>query len=120
MTAAQRTRRDIGYGCFLVVGAASLVFNLTHTMSIGVLIVLWLATASFLAVPLGIVLSIVCWRDGFLPFLSFLTILFIAELMTESGSVGFYNTTTGLYGILVLVIGAGWFLVRRWRVKLHP
>jgi hypothetical protein len=64
---------------------------------------------------MGIYFSIVLWRDPVLPALSILTILMIAEIVTEAGSVTFYNATAWVYGILVLVLDANWFLLRRRR-----
>jgi len=65
------------------------------------------------------VLSIVQWRDGLLPVLSALTIALIIEVATEAGTVDFYNASTAIYGVVVLVIVASWFLLRRRRVSLQ-
>ena len=115
-------QRDLGYACFLVVGAASLLSTLAEIIDAGLLLVaLWLFFFSLVTVPIGIFLSIVCWRDGLLPALSVLTLAFVVEGATEAGSVRFYNASTSLYGVLVLLIVASWFGFRRWRVNpAHP
>lgn len=110
-------QRDIAYACFLVVGVAGACGTLATWYPGFILVALWLVLPALVAMPVGIVLSIGCWRDGLLPVLSALTIAFVIEVATEAGSVEFYNASTALYGVLVVVIVASWFLFRRWRVR---
>ena len=56
-------------------------------------------------------------KDVILPLLSVLTILMVVEVITEAGSVAFYNATDWVYGILGTILVASWFLIRRWRVS---
>jgi len=80
---------------------------------IGFLVLIPLALITLVSVPFGIYFSIVLRRDVVLPLLSVLTILMIVEIVTEAGSVTFYNATGLVYGLLVLVLEASWFLLRR-------
>jgi len=82
---------------------------------IGFLVLIPSALAALVAVPIGLYYSIELWKDGVLPLLSILTMLMIAEFVTEAGSVDFYNATGLVYGILVLMLEASWFLFRRGR-----
>jgi Ca2+/Na+ antiporter len=83
---------------------------------IGFLVLIPLSLAALVSVPTGIYLSIVLRKDIVSPLLSVLTILMLAEVITEAGSVAFYNATAWVYGFLVIILEASWFLVRRWRV----
>jgi hypothetical protein len=82
---------------------------------IGFLVLIPLAMAALVTGLIGIFYSIVLWRDGVLPLLSVLTILMVLEIATEAGSVTFYNASGLVYGLLVLVLEASWFLLRRQR-----
>lgn len=123
MTAAERRKHDIAYGCFLAPGAVSLIAAIAGAIpmdsgtagGIGFLVLIPLAMVALVAVPVGVFYSIVFRRDGVLLLLSILTIFMLAEVVTEAGSVEFYNATGLVYGILVLVLEASWFLLRRRR-----
>jgi hypothetical protein len=82
---------------------------------IGFLVLIPLALIALISAPFGVYLSVVLRQDAVLPLLSILTILMLVELLTEAGSVKFYNASVLVYGILVLVLEASWFLLRRWR-----
>ena len=82
---------------------------------IGFLVLIPLTLAALISVPTGICFSIVLRRDAVLPLLSVMTIFMLAEVVTEAGSVTFYNATMSVYGILVVVLEASWFLLRRQR-----
>jgi hypothetical protein len=122
VTPAQRRMHDIAYACFLVPGTISLAITIGSAFPMddgtaggfGFLVLVPLAVLSLATIPIGIYCSVVLWRDGVLPCLSILTILLIVEVMTEAGSVAFYNASTGpVYGVIVLVLEASWFLWRR-------
>jgi hypothetical protein len=120
VTAAQRRKHDLAYACFLVPGAISLASAIPMggeaAGALGFMVLVPLALLALVTIPIGIFYSAVLWRDGVLPCLSILTVLLIVEVMTESGSVAFYNAATGpVYGMLVLVLEASWFLWRRRR-----
>lgn len=74
-----------------------------------------LTLLTLVSVPTGIYFSVVLRKDIVLPLLSVLTILMVAEIVTEAGSVEFYNATAWVYGGLGTILEASWFLVRRWR-----
>ena len=129
MPDTQRAKRDIAYGCFLPPGIASTVTAIGNVVpmdtgmagGVGFLVLLPLAMMSLITIPIGITLSILCWRDGVLPVLSVLTILWVTEIVTEAGSVQFYNAATGtVYAALVFTLTGSWFLVRRWLIKPQP
>ena len=113
-------QRDAAYACFLVVSVASVCVTLATLNENLIVVALWLVLPALPAMLIGIVLSILQWRDGLLPLLSALTIAFIIEVATEAGTTDFYNATTAMYGVVVLVIVASWFLLRRRRVALQP
>lgn len=123
MTHAERTKRDIAYCCFLPLGMVSLIAAIDSAIpmdsgtagGMGFLVLIPLTLVALISIPMGIYFSIVLWRDPVLPALSILTILMIAEIVTEAGSVTFYNATAWVYAILVLVLEANWFLLRRRR-----
>jgi hypothetical protein len=124
-----RSKRDIAYGCFLFPAAACLSAVMAEVVLpndglndgiaarilYGVLFLSGLA--SLAAIPLGVIYSIVFWRDGVLPLLSILTILIIGMVGNALAGVdvpGFYGP---LYVILVLILEASWFL---WRRRAYP
>jgi hypothetical protein len=109
-------QRDAAYACFLVVGIAGACATLASLYPDFILIALWLVLPALPAMLTGMILSIVQWRDGLLPLLSALTIALLVEVATEAGTVEFYNASTAIYAVLVLLIVASWFLLRRRRV----
>ncbi len=124
MIPAQRGKHDLAYACFLVPLALSAVIAIgtfapiddATAAGLGLAVAVPLALAALIAVPVGIGFSVVLWRDGILPCLSVLTVLWIVEVITQAGSVAFYNATTGpIYASFVLVLEASWFLWRRMR-----
>jgi hypothetical protein len=84
---------------------------------VGFLVLIPLALLGLISVPTGIYLSFVLRDDVVLPLLSVLTLLMVVEVITEAGSVAFYNATAWVYGVLGTILVASWFLVRRWRVS---
>ncbi len=123
MTAAQRSKHDIAYVCFIPPGLVSLVAALARAIpmssgtagGIGFLVLIPLSLLALISIPIGIYLSIVLRRDVMLPLLSVLTILMLAEVVTEAGTVAFYNASSKIYGLLNLFCQATWFLFRRRR-----
>ena len=118
------TKHDLAYACFLPPGLVSLISAVSTVIpmssgtagGIGFLVLIPLSLAALVSIPAGIYLSIVLRNDIFLPLLSILTILRLVEIVTEAGSVWFYNATGWVYGIVLMIVEASWFLVRRWRV----
>jgi hypothetical protein len=86
-----------------------------------------LMLASLAALPIGAFYSIVFWRDGGLPLLSFLTISMVAIVVTVvydqsargnvADSFGAPYGMLALIGVLVLIVEASWFL---WRRRAYP
>ena len=114
-----RRKHDVAYGCFLIPGVACVVAAIAGAFSmkdenaaaIGFFVLIPLTLVALAAVPIGIFYSIVLWRDCVLPLLSIFTItlvvIFLAggESMMELGGL--------IYGILVLILEASWFFLRR-------
>ena len=129
MTPVQRRRHDLAYACFLFPFAISAVVAIGSVVPVddatvaglGFMVLMPLALIALIRVPIGIYFSFVLWRDGVLPALSILTIPLVVEVMTDAGSVSFYNATTGpIYASLAVVLEASWFLWRRWRAVPSP
>ena len=116
-------RHDLAYACFLPPGIVSLVSAVGTVIpmssgvagGIGFLVLIPLTLVALVSVPTGMYLSIVLRKDVVLPLLSILTILALVEVITEAGSVAFYNATAWVYGVLVMILEVSWFFGRRWR-----
>lgn len=123
-----RSKYDLAYGCFLFCGASALVVGIMGAIPmdsgaagvLGFLVAIPLALASIGALVVGIVLTLLLWRHWPLLLLSGMTILFVAEIVTEAGPVAFYNAVPFLYGIGSLAICGTWFSVLRAKVFPKP
>ncbi|MCH7603193.1 MAG: hypothetical protein IIB54_10530 [Planctomycetes bacterium] len=82
---------------------------------LGFLVAIPLFLTSLVAMVSGLVLSVRLWKDRPLVILSGMSILFIAEFLTEYGSTAFYNAVPVVYGVGVVAISSVWFLVLRRR-----
>jgi hypothetical protein len=71
--------------------------------------------ASYIAMLVGIVLSIRLWRHWPLIALAVLSVLHITETITGYGSTAFQNAVPVAYGVGVAAISGMWFLVLRSR-----
>ncbi len=118
-----RRKHDIAYGCFLVPAAFCLIAAIadavpmkdTNAAFIGFFVLIPLALAGVVAILIGVIFSIVFWRDGVLPILSVLTlILVIVAAVVSKGGVKM-DVYGLIYAILVLVLEGSWFLARRHR-----
>jgi len=99
-----------------MLGIASIIpMDDANIAGIGFLVLIPLALVTLISVPTGIYFSFMLRKDAVLPLLSVLTIFVLAEVVTEAGSATFYEATIGAYGIIVMVIEANWFLLRRRR-----
>lgn len=87
---------------------------------VGFLIAIPLAVASVAALVVGIVLSLLLWRHWPLLLLAAMTILFVAEVITEAGTAALYNAAPFLYGIGSLAICGIWFFVVRGKTFPTP
>jgi hypothetical protein len=123
-----RFKYDLAYGCFLFCGASALVIGVMGAFSmdsgaagvLGFLVAIPLALASIAALVVGIVLSLSLWRHRPLLLLAGMSILFVAEVVSEAGSVAFYNAAPFLYGIGSLAICGIWFAVLRGKTFPKP
>lgn len=126
MANPQMRMHDLAYVCFLIPGVVSAVIAIGSAIPMdsgmaggfGLMLLVPLAIAALVTAPVGIVLSIICRKDGILPLLSVLTILCVTEIATEAGSAAFYKLTTGpVYAVLVLGLVGSWFFLRRERIE---
>lgn len=123
-----RFKYDLAYGCFLFCGASALVVGVMGAIpmdsgaagGLGFLVAIPLALAFIAAVVVGIVLSLVLWRHWPLLLLAAMTILFVAEIVTEAGNAALYNAAPFLYGIASLAICGIWFFVVRGKAFPAP
>jgi len=114
-------KHDLAYLCFLPPAIVSLISAAGTIMPInngiaggaGMLILIPLSIISMASIPIGIFLSVLYRRDIVLPVLSILTMLLLAELVSETGSATFYNASVWVYGMLVILLEIRWFLKKR-------
>jgi hypothetical protein len=116
-----RARNDVAYVCFLIPGLFALFSTIGPMITsdpgvagvVGLLVLVPLALAAAVAIPVGIILTFVGGREPMLFLLSVLTSVAVVELVGEFGGAIVLNAFFGLYGVLVVVLAAAWFLVRR-------
>ena len=117
------SERDIAQGCFLLCGLTALVISGAEAISMdqntaigfGFFVAIPLALASLCAMLAGIALT-VRNRNMMLVALSAMSLLFVAEIATEFGSIAFYRAVPLVYGFGVVAISGVWFLVLRKRM----
>ncbi len=115
------TRHDKAYLCFLLPGLLSLVSRIASLIpmdtgisgGIGFLVLIPLALASIVTTVYGIYLTIVLHDDKFLALLAVLSLLYLTQLFTETGSAAFQNVVGLAYGLVVVGIVWYWFFRRR-------
>ena len=121
-----RFEYDLAYGCFLLWGLTVLsisVIRASYTDAEwaggagGILLLLLpLILASFIAVLVGIVLSIRLWKHWPLLILAGISVLLtIMDFSTQYGSTAFRNAVSIVYGVGVAAMSGLWFLVLRRR-----
>jgi hypothetical protein len=120
----QRRWRDIAYMCFLIPGACAFLGTIGGLIAswldiepayLGffVLFPLMLISAVTILVAIVLILTIVR-REPALILLFIASIVVVVEGLTEFGGAFFaFNVVPALYGLLVLVLEANWFFVRR-------
>jgi len=123
-----RVKYDLAYGCFLLCGVSALVVGVMGAIPMdsgaagatGFLVAIPLAVASIAALVVGIVLSLFLWRHWPLLLLTGMTILFVAEVLTEAGTAALYNAAPFLYGVGSLAICGIWFVILRGKAFPAP
>lgn len=119
----KRSGYDLAHGCFLLCGSSALIISAMGAIpaasgtagGLGFLVAIPLSLASLVAMVSGLVLTIRLWKDWSLIILSGMSLLFIAELLSEYGSAAFYNAVPVVYGAGVVAISGAWILVLRRR-----
>lgn len=116
---------DVAYGCFMFCGVTALLvgglsyvsMDVTTSSAFGFFVFIPMTLASLVAMAIGIGIAIKFYYYWPLGILALLSILFVAELVTESGSVEFFNLAPILYGTGACWISLWWFLMarKRWR-----
>lgn len=126
-TSAPRTRYDIAYACFLLIGLAVLLGATSIYIDLST-VLFPLSYLSWIAVVVGVGFSIRLWRHAPLPILAALTVLFVLvgffvgidELMAmdpEQQEFWFIFITAvhWVYGITASVVALWWFFILRRR-----
>jgi hypothetical protein len=122
---ASRFAYDLAHGCFLLWGLTVLsisVIRRSYTDSdwaggAGAILLLCLPLllASFLAMLVAMVLSVMLRRQWTLAILAGMSILLIPTFFSRYGSTAFHTTIDILYGVGVTGLSGSWFLALRWR-----
>ena len=116
-----RTRCDLAYVCFLIPGLLALFGTIGPMLTsdpgvagvVGFLVLVPLALAAAVSIPIGIALTFAGGREPMLLLLSGLTSVAVVEFLVEFGGAIVLSVFFGLYGLLAVVLAAVWFLVRR-------
>jgi len=114
---------DIAYGSFLFCGVVALSISILSYIpmgsgtagGLGFLVFIPLSLASLAAIVVGIVHTIKRYHHWQLVVLSVLSVMFVAEMITEYGSVMFYNLVPIVYGVCTCVFSFVWFVILRKR-----
>ena len=123
-----KTRRlefDLAYGCFLLWALTVLCISLIRASYTdaewaggagGILLLLGpLILASIIAMLAGILMTIRLWKHWPLMVIAGMTVLLIADIFTEYGSVAFQNTVPIVYSVAASLMSGLWFLFLRRR-----
>ncbi len=124
MQAKQRVY-DLAYGCFLFCGLTVFSMSVIRRSytdaewaggAAGLLFILLpVIVASYIAMLIGIVVSIRLWRHWSLLTLAGISVLHITESIIGYGSTAFQNAVPFAYGVGVAAMSGRWFLVLRRR-----
>jgi hypothetical protein len=119
------SKQDVAYGCFLVwaltvLAAAGVRATFTEddlAQGAGAIVLVFLPflAAAFIAMLVGVVLSIRLWRHWPLPVISGCTVLVIAMYSTEFDSSSIQRAVPIAYGVGVAAVSGYWFLNLRRR-----
>ena len=112
---------DFAYGCFLFCGVVvfltaviGLIPMSTGTAGgIGFLILIPLSVVTIIVLFVGLWRTIVLQKQIALTVLAGISILFVAEIMTEFGSPLFYNVVNWTYGSITILLALRWFFIKR-------
>jgi hypothetical protein len=115
------SKLDLAYGCFAYCGLAAIAIGAMSWFpmdsgvagTLGLLLAVPMALAALAAMLAGIVLSLMLWRHWPLPLLSALSLLLVAEIVGEFGSVELYNAAPIVYGVVSLAISGICFVSGR-------
>ena len=83
----------------------------------GFLVFIPLFLGSMAALLLGLIYTVKLYHHWPLVLLALLTLLFVAEVVTEFGSVLFYNLAPLIYGVSACGFSFAWFLIMRKRIE---
>jgi len=116
---------DLAYICFLMPGTCALIDtvgfgvlgNSNFATGLSLMVLIPLAIASLVAVPVGVILSIMVGRELTLIVLSILSVVVVVVVIGEYGNSTLRNSLLGVYGLLAFVLPACWFVVRRKRFQ---
>ncbi len=114
---------DLAYGCFVFCGLVALLIGIFTFMpfgfgsagGFGYLLLIPLTAMSLGAMLLGLVFALRLYRHWPLALLALASLLFVAEIVTEFGSVFLFNIAPLIYGVLACGLGGNWFFALRKR-----
>ncbi len=124
-TPHNRWQYDVAYGCFAFCGLVALLIGLFTFLpfgfgaagGFGYLLLIPLTAMSLGAMLLGLIFAARLFRHWPLALLALVSLLFIAEIVTEFGPVLLFNLAPLAYGLVTCAFGIAWFLFRRKRVS---
>lgn len=114
---------DLAYGCFTFCGLVALLVGLFTFLPIGFesaggfgyLLLIPLTAMSLGAMLLGLIFALRLHRHWPLALLALVSLLLIAEIVTEFGPVLLFNLAPLIYGIFACGFGSAWFFALRKR-----
>lgn len=118
-----RWQFDLAYGCFTFCGLVALLIGLFTFMpfgfgaagGFGYLLLIPLTAMSLGAMLLGLIMAARLFRHRPLVVLALVSLLFVAEIVTEFGSVLLFNLAPLIYGLVACGFGGAWFFALRKR-----
>ncbi len=127
LTSSQLLKRcNIAYICFLIPGACVFLGTIAPLFPSGIMepayfgffVLIPLALVSAVTIPVAVVLTFtVGRREPALILLSIATMVVVVEGLSEFGGDLVFNAVHVLYGLLVVVLEANWFFIRRKNVR---
>ena len=124
-TPYNRWQYDLAYGCFTFCGLVALLIGLFTFLPIGFdsaggfgyLLLIPLTAMSFGAMLLGLIMAARLFRHRPLALLALVSLLFVAEIVTEFGPVLLFNLAPLIYGLVACGFGGAWFFALRKRLR---
>jgi len=112
---------DFTYGCFLFCGVIVLLtavislipMNTGTAGGIGFFVLIPLSVVTIIVLFIGLWRALILQKQIALTVLAGISVLFVAEIMTEFGSPLFYNIVNWTYGSIAILLPLRWFFIKR-------